>query len=175
MHRLDLGLYSHPKNCEGNRVRTQVKSKGKIPSTGKISPEADRTHDAVSSRTAIPTHYQLSYSGSPGGRGVCQLDILLDTDCVSYFSQSKISPGIIRKYHQTIAFVPFKKIVFRSLLQSVCLTWEEGCVYLLSHKRFALRTEVPVFDSRLRHGDFSGSSHTSDLNIGTPAASLPGT
>ena len=31
------------------------------------------------------------------------------------------------------------------------------------------------FDSRLRRGDFfSGSSHTSDLKTGTPAATLPG-
>ena len=29
------------------------------------------------------------------------------------------------------------------------------------------------FESRLRR-DFSGSSHTSDLKIGTPAATLPG-
>ena len=30
----------------------------------KILSEEDRTHDTVSSRTASPTHYQLSYSGS---------------------------------------------------------------------------------------------------------------
>ena len=30
------------------------------------------------------------------------------------------------------------------------------------------------YDSRLRRGDFSGSSHTSDLEIGTPVATLPG-
>ena len=29
-------------------------------------------------------------------------------------------------------------------------------------------------ESRLRRGDFSGSSHTSDLEIGTPVATLPG-
>ena len=33
--------------------------------------------------------------------------------------------------------------------------------------------EDPGFKSRLRR-DFSGSSHTSDLNIGTPVATLPG-
>ena len=33
--------------------------------------------------------------------------------------------------------------------------------------------EDPGFESRLR-GDFSGSSHTSDLKIGTPVATLPG-
>ena len=33
--------------------------------------------------------------------------------------------------------------------------------------------EDPGFDSRLQR-DFSGSSHTSDLKIGTPVATLPG-
>ena len=37
----------------------------------------------------------------------------------------------------------------------------------------ASRVEDPGFESRLRL-DFSGSSHTSDLKIGTPTATLPG-
>ena len=36
------------------------------------------------------------------------------------------------------------------------------------------RAEDPGFESRLQQ-DWSGSSHTSDLNIGTPVATLPGT
>ena len=36
VHRLDLGLHSHPKEFWGDGVRTHVNSKGKIPSTGKI-------------------------------------------------------------------------------------------------------------------------------------------
>ena len=40
-------------------------------------------------------------------------------------------------------------------------------------KASASRAEVPGFESCLRR-DFSGSSHTSDLNIGTPVATLPG-
>ena len=35
--------------------------------------------------------------------------------------------------------------------------------------------EDPGFDSRLRCVDFSGSCHTSDLNIGTPVAPLTDT
>ena len=38
----------------------------------------------------------------------------------------------------------------------------------------ALRAADPVFDARLGR-DFSGSSLTSDLEIGTPVATLPGT
>ena len=34
--------------------------------------------------------------------------------------------------------------------------------------------EDPGCDSRWRHGDFSGSGYTSDLNIGSPVATLPG-
>ena len=65
VHRLDLGLYSNPKEFWMNGVRTHVNSKGKIPSTEKkknkqtLSPEEDRTRDAASSSPASPTHYQL--------------------------------------------------------------------------------------------------------------------
>ena len=33
VHRLDLGLYSHPEEYLGNGVRTHANCKGKIPST----------------------------------------------------------------------------------------------------------------------------------------------
>ena len=36
VHKLDLGLHSHPKEFLGNGVRTHVNVKGKIPSTTKI-------------------------------------------------------------------------------------------------------------------------------------------
>ena len=40
-------------------------------------------------------------------------------------------------------------------------------------KASASGAEGPEFESRLRR-DFSGSSHTSDLKIGTPVVTLPG-
>ena len=40
-------------------------------------------------------------------------------------------------------------------------------------KASASRVADPGFDSGL-YWDFSGSSHTSDLEIGTPVATLPG-
>ena len=59
VQRLDLSLYSNPKEFLGNGVRTHVNSNGKIPSTGKkFSLEKDRTHDIASHRTANPTHCQ---------------------------------------------------------------------------------------------------------------------
>ena len=45
VHRLDLGLYSHPKKILENGVRTHVNSKGKIPSTGGLKEaENQSTH-----------------------------------------------------------------------------------------------------------------------------------
>ena len=59
VHRLDLGLYSHPKEFLRNGVRTHVNSKGKIPLyRKKILSEEDRTHYSAPSRTASPTHHQ---------------------------------------------------------------------------------------------------------------------
>ena len=60
VHRLDLGLYSHPEEFWGNGFRTHVNSKGKIPSTG--SSMEDRTQNTASCRTASPTHCQLRCS-----------------------------------------------------------------------------------------------------------------
>ena len=39
VHRLDLGLYSHPKEFLGNEVRTHVNSKENSPLPGKTSPQ----------------------------------------------------------------------------------------------------------------------------------------
>ena len=55
VHRLDLSLYSHPKEFLGIVVRTQQKNSA-LPKT--FSSEEDRTRDAASSRTASPTHYR---------------------------------------------------------------------------------------------------------------------
>ena len=41
-------------------------------------------------------------------------------------------------------------------------------------KASASREEDPGFESRLRRDFFPGSSHTSDLKIGTPVATLTG-
>ena len=60
VHRIDLGLYSHPKEFLEYEISTPVNSKGKIPSTG--GSEEGETHDAASSRTVSPTHYQLNAS-----------------------------------------------------------------------------------------------------------------
>ena len=55
-------------------------------------------------------------------------------------------------------------IPLRSIPKPPC--WPSG-------KASASTAEDPGFESRLRR-DFSGSSHTGDLKIGTPVATLPG-
>ena len=50
--------------------------------------------------------------------------------------------------------------------------WADRLVGLVV-KASASKAEDPEFESCLRR-DFSGSSHTSDLKIGTPVATLPG-
>ena len=59
LHRLDLGLYSHPKEFWGMEFEPMLTPREKSP-LPKMSPEEDRTRDAVDSE---PKHYQLSYSG----------------------------------------------------------------------------------------------------------------
>ena len=48
------------------------------------------------------------------------------------------------------------------------------CLVGLVVKVSALRPVDPAFDSHLQCGDVSGSSHTSDLQIDTAVATLPG-
>ena len=52
----------------------------------------------------------------------------------------------------------------------VCLSILSVCLVV---KASTSTAEDAAFESRLIR-DFSGSSHTSDLNIGTPVATLPG-
>ena len=55
MHRLDLGLYSHPKEFWGKWSLNPCQLQRKNPLYRKISPEEDQTRDAVDSE---PKHYQ---------------------------------------------------------------------------------------------------------------------
>ena len=60
MHRLDLGLYSHPKEFFGGMEFEPMLTPREKSPLPKMSPEEDQTRDAVDSE---PKHYQLSYSG----------------------------------------------------------------------------------------------------------------
>ena len=56
MHRLDLGLYSQVFLEMESEPMLTPREKSPLPEN--FSPEEDQTHDAASSRTASPTHYQ---------------------------------------------------------------------------------------------------------------------
>ena len=58
-------------------------------------------------------------------------------------------------------------------LSILCLLPQTYHLVGLVVKASASRAEGPGFESRLRR-DFFGASHTNDLKIGTPVATLPG-
>ena len=64
VHRLDLGLYSRPKEFWENGVRTHVNSMGKIPSTGKILLRGLNLRRCIrqdSKPNTLPTSYSAPY------------------------------------------------------------------------------------------------------------------
>ena len=68
VHRLDLGLYSHPKEFGGNGVWTHVNSKGKIPSTGKCPQRSIEPATLWQPAQALPTELFRPQSGTKFGR-----------------------------------------------------------------------------------------------------------
>ena len=58
-------------------------------------------------------------------------------------------------------------------VQCLCIVRSVYRLFSLVVKASAWRSAGPGFESHLRR-DFSGSSHASDLKIGTPLAALPG-
>ena len=72
-----------------------------------------------------------------------------------------------------------KSVILHRHLESMCIcripSTSPACHHFIGLvvKASAWRAEDPGFESRLRP-DFSRSSHTSDLKIGTPVATLPG-
>ena len=61
-------------------------------------------------------------------------------------------------------------------MSPISLHWSPSAVDRLSGlvvKAFASKAADPQFNYKLRHGDFSQLSHTSDLKIGSPTATLP--
>ena len=63
VHRLDLGLYSHPKESLGSGIRIHIKSKGKILSTGKILTRGESNSRRCIKQDSKPNTLPTSYSG----------------------------------------------------------------------------------------------------------------
>ena len=116
----------------------------KVPLPEKVSPEEDRTHDTASRRTASPTHYQWAIAAPYRG---LNLHSSAGGRLVYTRYASPCNDG-------------------NELLQRDCLVG-------LAVKASALGAEDPRFEFHFRQ-HFSGSSHTRDLKIGTPVATLPG-
>ena len=68
VHRLDLGLYSHPKEFLGEWSLNPCSLQGENPLYRKSSPDGDRTCDAVDSE---PKHYQQAIPAPPGHLILC--------------------------------------------------------------------------------------------------------
>ena len=58
VHRLDLGLYSHPKRVWGNGVRTHVKSEGKIPWNPRRCTKQDSEPNTLSTSYSGPQNVE---------------------------------------------------------------------------------------------------------------------
>ena len=59
-------------------------------------------------------------------------------------------------------------------IEPVVQIMQVDCLVGLVVKLSASSAADPGFDSRFRRGDFSRLSHTGDVKIGTPVATLPG-
>ena len=92
VRRLDLGLYSHPKEFLGNGVWTHVKSKGKIPYTGKfpqrrIEPAALWTASRnTTSELFWPHRMGLSVMYSAATEAACQTTWKAEAACHLWLS-----------------------------------------------------------------------------------------
>ena len=89
VHRLDLGLYSCPKESWGNGVRTHVNSRGKIPSTGKNSPqrriEPMALYQAGEHKREIPSTRKILPKGGSNPRRCIKHGSEPNTLPISYF------------------------------------------------------------------------------------------
>ena len=105
---------------------------------------------------------------------VCISRLLCNKRSALLSSQDDITE--LRKPHRYfVAFLSLSAIFEKFHRQSGCSldSLRGDRLVGLVVKASALGAEDPGFESRLRR-DFSGSSHTSDLKIGTPVATLPG-
>ena len=86
--------------------------------------------------------------------------------------------------HLTLSFADDGNALWYSVCRMPMVEWRLDCVEtVVTWRSSASMIPAPGVDSRTHHGegeggggkgDFSGSSHTSDLKIDTPLATLPG-
>ena len=109
----------------------------------------------------------------PGG-GVTESALRLVCPASVFQPQSCFLPGQLFFLHYRLLFHLLNHhLSLHSLLSPPLATLSSDFVGLVD-KASTLRLDDLGFDSLLRHGEISRSSHTSYLNIGTPVATLPG-
>ena len=153
----------------------------------KFSPEDDRTHVAASNRTVSPTHYQRAIL-APVGQYV-RYSFVWESSIwqrlrVSIASVSCLKIPRLTCYHmycqESKIHTSISRVQAHSCSQNrntvqLSIAWVYLCLPVgLVVRVSASRVAGLGFDSRLHHGDISGSGRTSDLEIGPPVATLPG-
>ena len=115
-----------------------------------------------------------------GGRRTSSDDILHSPTVIppSAFDQ----PSIMKRYHRrrTCSHTSPRRSTTMLTLHDTGFVeyrwWNDGWTVktVVTWRSSASMIPAPGFDSRLRRGSLSWPSHTSDLRIGTPVATLPG-
>ena len=223
VYRLDLGLYSHPKEFWGNGVWTHVNSKGKIPSTGKcsqrrIEPATPWTASPCTTNWAIPAPgnfikvkeqaqamvwystkgcvssgiqpaWGILYNSQQVYMNNRSVFSFRHTDtslhelvrrilplCSNYSTVVRFIEGMIHQ-HSNLNFSHLVSVVqdlifYEFITRATLHEWRDRLVGLVV-RRPPRERKIPGSNPACA-GIFSGSSHTSDLKIGTPVATLPG-
>ena len=123
VHRLDLGLYSHPKEFWGNGVWTHVNSKGKIPSTGKCPQRSIEPATLWQRAQALPTELFRS----PEGFWIW---------CLSYRKRGAVIDGWWDRSHSQNSRSQQSTLskFFKNSNKTVTLIWLVICmIYIISY------------------------------------------
>ena len=94
VHRLDLGLYSHPKEFLQNGDRTHVNSKGKIPSTEKILLRGGTNPRRCIKQDSEPNTLPMSYPPPPPSSSSPTAKPNSASHCVRPTCQAVLSLGV---------------------------------------------------------------------------------
>ena len=171
LHRLDLGLCSHPKEFfwGGNGVWTHVNSKGKIPSTGKCP---QRRIEPATLWIASPNTTNELFRPRDWHL-FCKFGMTCawtkNVEKSTYHDQD--FPIIGRNELTCQQHASVSQGRFCSDKSTRCHT-EDRLVGLVV-RRPPRERKIPGSNPACA-GIFSGSSHTSDSKIGTPVSTLPG-
>ena len=139
---------------------TTLTPREKSPLPEKNLPRGGSNHDAASSRTASPTHYQ----------GAIRAPNHPQTSTTQYPEDMYIQ--ILPASHASPLCPKTRSTQYPEDIYNKSLPWIHRLVSLVA-RRPPWERKIPGSNPACA-GIFSGSSHTSDFKIGTPVATLPG-